>query len=53
LIAQVNTVKIDIHFDDNYLELVPYNVLYTQKSKEILGYTPKLDLESGITLEKL
>jgi UDP-glucose 4-epimerase len=53
LITQVNTVKIDIHFDDNYLELVPYNVLYTQKSKEILGYTPKLDLESGITLEKL
>jgi len=53
LIAKVNAVKIDIHFDYNYIESIPYNVLYTKKSEEILGYKPKLDLESGITLEKL
>jgi UDP-glucose 4-epimerase len=53
LIAKVNAVQIDIHFDDDYLELVPYNVLYTKKSMEILGYTPRLDLKSGIRLEKL
>jgi len=53
LIAKVNAVKIDINFDYDYFESIPYNVLYTKKSEEILGYTSKLDLESGITLEKL
>jgi len=53
LISKVNKSTLDLFFNYDYVEKVPYNVLSTSKSKEILGYSPKLDLNSGIELEKL
>jgi UDP-glucose 4-epimerase len=53
LISKVNKSTLDLFFNYDYVEKVPYNVLSTAKSKEILGYSPKLDLNSGIELEKL
>jgi UDP-glucose 4-epimerase len=53
LISKVNKSTLDIFFDYNYVEEVSYNVLSTARSEEILSYTPKLDLKSGIELEKL
>jgi len=53
LISEVNKSTLDLFFNYDYVEKVPYNVLSTAKSKEILGYSPKLDLNSGIELERL
>lgn len=53
LISKVNNSTLDVFFNYDYVEEVPYNVLSTAKSKEILSYSPKLDLKSGIELEKL
>ena len=53
LISKVNKSTLDIFFNYDYVEEVPYNVLNTAKSKEILSYSPRLDLKSGIELEKL
>jgi UDP-glucose 4-epimerase len=53
LISKVNKSTLDLFFNYDYVEKVPYNVLSTAKSKEILGYSPKLDINSGIELEKL
>jgi UDP-glucose 4-epimerase len=53
LICKVNKTTLDVFFNYNYVEKVPYNVLSTTKSMEILDYSPKLDLKSGIELEKL
>jgi len=53
LISKVNKSTLDVFFDYNYVEEVPYNVLSTTKSENILSYSPKLDLKSGIELEKI
>lgn len=53
LITKVNKSTLDVFFNYDYVEEVPYNVLSAAKSKEILSYSPKLDLKSGIELEKL
>jgi UDP-glucose 4-epimerase len=53
LISKVNKSTLDLFFNYDYVEKISYNVLSTAKSKEILGYSPKLDLNSGIELEKL
>jgi UDP-glucose 4-epimerase len=53
LISKVNKSTLDVFFDYNYVEEVPYNVLSTAKSENILSYSPKLDLKSGIELEKI
>jgi UDP-glucose 4-epimerase len=53
LISKVNKSTLDVFFDYNYVEEVPYNVLSTTKSENILSYSPKLDLKSGIELEKV
>lgn len=53
LISKVNKYTLDVFFNYDYVEDVPYNVLSTERSREILSYSPKLDLKSGIELEKL
>jgi UDP-glucose 4-epimerase len=53
LILKVNNTTLDVFFNYEYREDVPYNVLSTAKSKEILDYLPRFDLKSGIELEKL
>jgi UDP-glucose 4-epimerase len=53
LISKVNKSTLDVFFNYDYVEQVPYNVLSTAKSENILSYSPKLDLKSGIELEKI
>ena len=53
LISKVNKSTLDVFFNYDYVEEVPYNVLSTAKSENILSYSPKLDLKSGIELEKI
>lgn len=53
LICKVNNTLLDIFFNYEYQEDVPYNVLSTAKSKEILDYLPIFDLKSGVVSEKL
>jgi UDP-glucose 4-epimerase len=53
LISKVNKSTLDVFFNYDYVEKVPYNVLNTDRSREILNYSPKLDLKLGIELEKL
>lgn len=53
LICKVNNTLLDIFFNYEYREDVPYNVLSTAKSKEILDYLPIFDLKSGVVSEKL
>ena len=53
LISKVNKSTLDVFFNYDYVEEVPYNVLSTERSREILSYSPKLDLKSGIELEIL
>lgn len=53
LISKINKSTLDVFFNYDYIEDVPYNVLSIARSKEILSYSPKLDLKSGIELEKL
>jgi UDP-glucose 4-epimerase len=53
LISKVNKSTLDVFFNYDYVEQVTYNVLSTAKSENILSYSPKLDLKSGIELEKI
>lgn len=53
LISKINKSVLDVFFNYDYVENVPYNVLSNAKSEKILNYSPQLDLKSGLELEKL